>query len=172
VKWDDDFAWSLYPHDYWDLRDILIVVEKKEKNVSSSAGHEGVTTSPNFAKRLEKLPQRIVRLEDALKTKNFLILGDVIEEECLDMHHVMQTQVPPLFYWNDTTKEIMDAVAGWRKAGVPVYFTIDAGPNVHLICEGKDEERVVNEIKSVKSVKEIIVNRPSEGANLTNVHLF
>jgi diphosphomevalonate decarboxylase len=166
VKWEDSFAYSLYPPGYWDLRDILVIVEQTQKDVSSSAGHEGVTTSPNFAKRLEMLPQRIARLEDALKTKNFALFGEVVEEECLDMHHVMQTQTPPLFYWNDVTKTIMEAVVGWRKDGLPVYFTIDAGPNVHLICEGKDEERVVNAIKSVKSVKEIIVNKSAEGAHV------
>ena len=55
------------------------------------------------------------------------------------MHAVMQSQVPPLNYWNDATVHIMNAVREWRKKGVAAYFTIDAGPNVHIIYEGNNE---------------------------------
>ena len=178
VKWEagnsseSSCAHSLYPHDYWDIRDILVIVGFTGKDVSSSAGHDTVRTSPFFDKRLEALPRRIERIETALKNKNFRQLGEVIEEDCLDMHHVMQTQDPPLMYWLDVTKKIMDAVAGWRKQGLPVYFTIDAGPNVHLICEGKDEARVIRATEAIKAVKEVIVNRPSQGARVVKNHLF
>jgi diphosphomevalonate decarboxylase len=101
-----------------------------------------------------------------MKHKNFQQFGEILEEECLDMHHVMQTQVPPLFYWNDTTKNIMEAVIGWRKTGVPVYFTIDAGANVHLICEAKDEKKTMKLLQKISGVNKIIVNTPAEGAHI------
>ena len=164
---EDSYAYSLYPPSYWGLRDILAVVDAGMKKVSTTEGMSAVRTSPLLPARLSVLPVRIARMKEAMKKKNLQQFGQILEEECLDMHHVMQTQTPPLFYWNDVTKTIMEAVVGWRKGGLPVYFTIDAGPNVHLICEGKDEERVVNAIKSVKSVKEIIVNKPAEGAHVT-----
>lgn len=159
VKWEGDGAYSLYPHDYWDLRDILVIVDHKAKKVSSSAGQDTVQTSPYFHARLEALPGRIARLEEALKTKNFHLLGEVIEEDCLDMHHVMQTQNPPLYYWNDETKKIMKKI---RKREVPAYFTIDAGPNVHVICEGKDEKHVLELFRG----KTVIINKPAEGAHV------
>jgi len=98
--------------------------------------------------------------------------GEVTEEDCLDMHHVMQTQQPPLMYWNDTTVRIMEAVRSWRSDGLPVYFTIDAGPNVHLLCEGKHEERVLTKIREFSGVIDIIQNRPAEGARIISEHLF
>lgn len=186
VKWeagtpsggsDDSYAHSLYPHTHWDIRDILLIVETKEKDVSSSRGHDAVETSDVFQSRLAALPGRIERAEQALKDKNFTLLGEVIEEDCRDMHAVMQTQRPPLMYWNDDTKKLMDAVVSWRKNGLPVYFTIDAGPNVHIICESKHEDEVVRAIKALRlssgqAIKDMIINRPAKGAHLIEKHLF
>jgi diphosphomevalonate decarboxylase len=166
VKWEDSFAYSLYPPDYWDIRDVLVIVEDAQKHVSSTAGHGRAETSPYFKKRLETLPGRIGRLEETLRTKNLTVFGEITEEDCLDMHRVMQTQSPPLFYWNGTTKRIMDAVTGWRATGLPVYFTIDAGPNIHLICEAKNEKKAVQAVREMKGVKEIIVNKPAKGAHV------
>lgn len=162
VKWEGEIAYSLYPADYWDLRDIVVIVGDTGKDVSSSAGHDTVETSPFFQKRLQDIPDRIIRIEKALKERNFQKLGEAIEEECLDMHHVMQTQTPPLMYWTDETKMIMEQTAGWRKEELPVYFTIDAGPNVHLICEGLDEQKLIERLVGRK----IIINKPARGARL------
>ena len=168
VKWEGETAWSIYPPEYWDVRDILVIVEQKKKAVSSSHGHDAVETSPFFASRLAVIPKRIERIEQALKNKDFKALGEVTEEDCLDMHHVMQTQNPPLFYWTDETKKVLESVKRWRDEGLPVYFTIDAGPNVHLVCEGKDEKAVVEKLISYK----IIVNKPSIGARIIQEHSF
>jgi diphosphomevalonate decarboxylase len=169
---DTSYAYSLYPHGYWDLRDILVIVDYHMKKVSTTEGMMAVRKSPFLPARLGALPGRIVRIKNAMQQKNFQQLGEIIEEECMDVHHVMQTQKPPLFYWNDITKTIINTVACWRKAGVPVYFTIDAGPNVHLICEGKDVKNVVRAVKKIQGMQKIIVNKPSKGAHLVNTHLF
>ncbi len=161
VKWEDTFAYSLYPHEYWDLRDILVIVENNAKDVSSSAGHDLVETSPYFKQRLKHLPARMEKLEEALQTKNFQSLGEIIEEDCLDMHHVMQTQDPPLYYWNDKTKQVMSDL---KKSGLSAYFTIDAGPNVHIICEGENEQNVV----AYFAKWPVIVNTPARGARIVS----
>lgn len=160
VRWDGEYAYSLYPPDYWDLRDIVVVVGNAGKEVSSSKGHDAAWTSPLLKKRLEALPDRIHRFERALKTKNFEQFGLIIEEDCLDMHHVMQTQVPPLFYWNDRTTEVIKKV---KNSGLPVYFTVDAGPNVHLICQAQIEKKVVEFLGKKYPV---IINSPSVGARI------
>ena len=88
------------------------------------------------------------------------------------MHHVMQTQNPPLMYWNKMTKSIVGSVRAWRNEGIPVYFTIDAGPNVHLLCEGKDETSVLKKVKMVTGIKSLILNKVARGARLVDTHLF
>jgi diphosphomevalonate decarboxylase len=163
VKWKETFAYSLYPPDYWDLRDILVIIDTKAKKVPTSEGHEHAKTSPYFEKRLDALPARVARCERALKNKDIRLLGEVIEEDCLDMHRVMQTQNPPLYYWNDETMKIMHTVQNWRTQGILAYYTIDAGPNVHIICEADNVDKVV---KFVGREYQVIINKPSCGARV------
>ncbi len=169
---DDSYAVSLYPNTHWDLRDLLVIVDSRMKKISTTEGMETVTTSPFISARLRAIPSRLDRCKKALQKKDICALGEVIEEDCLDMHHVMQTQVPPLTYWNDTTRMIIEATQVWRKMGIPVYFTIDAGPNVHLICEGKNEQLVIEKLKALSGIERVIQNSPAKGAHLIQEHLF
>lgn len=157
VKWEREYAYSLYPPTHWDLRDIIVIVSRRTKKISSSEGHDRVKTSPFFTRRLDAIPGRIKRLETALKTKNFPLFGAVIEEECLDMHHVMQTQDPPLFYWNEDTRRVIDAIQD-----LPAHYTIDAGPNVHVFCEAKNEPLIVSRLNEW----ELIINKPARGVHI------
>lgn len=172
ISSETSYAHTLYPSNYWDIRDILVIVDKRMKKVSTTIGMETIRTSPLLAGRLAALPGRLDRCKKALAEKNFRALGEVIEEDCLDMHAVMRSQIPPLAYWNDTTGVIMQAVVNWRRQALPVYFTIDAGPNVHLLCEGKNEKLVLEKIKTLSDIQEVIRNRPSTGACQMNDHLF
>lgn len=166
------YAYSLYPYDYWDLRDVLVVVEASNKKISTTEGMEKVRTSPFWNRRLRDMPDKIKTMKKALATKNFRLLGEIIEAEAVNMHAVMMTQRPPLFYWNGATMELIRAVQLWRAEGLPVYFTIDAGPNVHLICEVKDEDTVVQKVKNLSVLEQVIVNQPSRGAHVVQNHLF
>lgn len=169
---DNSYAYSLYPHDYWDLRDILVIVDAGMKKVSTTEGHSGVTTSPLLDARLRQIPDKIARVSHALAHKNFQELGEAIEEESESMHSVMETQIPPLYYRTGATHVIMEAVVAWRNRGIPAYFTIDAGPNVHIICEAKDEDKVVQQVKQLGIGVDIIVNTPAPGAHIVDRHLF
>ena len=169
---EDSYAYSLYPHDYWDIRDILCIVETKKKEISSTKGMEFASTSPRWEMRQKELPARIARMKKALKEKNFQLFGETIEEDCLSMHNVMNTQKPPLFYRTRTTEDCVRAVKAIRASGCMVYFTIDAGPNVHVICEAKDQTQVLAGIKRISGVQSVLVNVPSRGARLVDDHLF
>lgn len=169
---DTSYAYSLYPNFYWDLYDVLIIVDFSMKKVSTTEGHEGVKTSPLWQERIASILEKINAMKSALADKNFQMLGALIEEDCLSMHHVMQTQNPPLFYWNDTTKTIMERVVAWRNEGLGVYFTIDAGPNVHLICQKPDVLRVVEKVKTLIGIQTVIVNTNAPGAHRISQHLF
>jgi diphosphomevalonate decarboxylase len=171
VQWDDEYAYSLYSHNYWDLRDILCIVETKEKKISSTDGMRYVGTSPYWETRQKEIPERITRIKKALKEKNFRLFGETTEEDCLSMHTIMKTQIPPLVYWTKTTEDCIKAVKDMRAGGCFVYFTIDAGPNVHIMCEAKDEERVFDRVSRISGVQSVLVNKPSVGARLIDTHL-
>ncbi len=160
------YAYSLYPSEHWDICDVLAIVATGKKKTSSSEGHEAATSSPFFHARLMSLPDRIVRVKEGLKKKDLGLLGPAIEEEAVNMHAVMMTQVPPIFYWTGATMTIIQSVIRWREEGLPVYFTIDAGPNVHLICEGKDAQKVSRKVHELAGVEKVIINKPARSAHL------
>jgi diphosphomevalonate decarboxylase len=169
---ETSFAYSKYAHSYWDLCDVLVIVDRGMKKVSTTEGHTGVKTSPYWKARIAAVPDRMSRIFDAFDAKNFTQFGEVIEEEALDMHHIMQTQVPPLYYWSDKTDRVVEEVKIMRASGVPAYFTIDAGPNVHVLCESKDEELVVSTLEKISGVEQIIRNKPAGATVLVPNHLF
>lgn len=166
------FAQSLYPADYWDLRDSILVVSEERKKTGSTAGMERARTSPFFGRRLRDVADRLREAKRALAQKDIERLGAVIEEDCMSMHAVTITQKPPVVYWSGATVEIVKAVHAWRSEGVPVFFTIDAGPNVHLIYEAKEEAAVLKKVREITGIKRVIGNNPSQGARTVTAHLF
>jgi diphosphomevalonate decarboxylase len=167
------YAYSLYPPSYWDLRDVAIVVQEKMKKVSSTKGHHLARKSPFLKARLELVKENLKKIKRAFKKKDFSLLGKIIESEALSLHSVMFTSQPALIYWQPATLVIMHEVIRWREERMAEsYFTIDAGPNVHLICQGKDEKKLLAKLKGIKGIKKVVVNKPARGAHLLASHLF
>lgn len=160
------YARSLAPDSWWEISDIVAIVTNKKKKYSSSFGHLLAPTSPYFKKGLNLLPQRIKKVKKAIKNKNLELLGQIIEEEALDLHIIAMSSNPPLFYWEGKTLEIIKKVREWRKKGLPAYFTIDAGPSVHIICEQKYEKIINKKIRGLPGVLKTIINHPAPGAEI------
>ncbi len=169
---EESYAYSLYPSTHWDLCDVLAIVEKRSKEVTSTDGMDKATTSPFWKKRFLDVPNRLQQVRDAMQSKDIRLLGEAIEADCLSMHAVMMTQVPSLFYWNQGTMKCIECVGDLRTQGIPVYFTIDAGPNVHCICEANNAMRVADALKACSGVQSVLLNKPSAGTVLTDTHLF
>lgn len=88
------------------------------------------------------------------------------------MHAVMLTSSPSLIYWTTGTLTVMRLVKRWRSEGLPVYFTINTGQDVHLLCEAVNEAKLVTLVRQLPEVKQVIVNKPANGARVTQEHLF
>jgi diphosphomevalonate decarboxylase len=104
--------------------------------------------------------KRIERCRDAIHTKDFDLLAETIELDCNMMHAVMMTSVPPILYWNPFTLELIHMVQSWRKTGIPVAYTIDAGPNVHIICDSSVEAILTEKIEKFNWVKKVLSAHP------------
>lgn len=130
------FAEQIAPPSHWPLFDVIIVPTMEEKIVGSTEGHHMAHTSPLFQKRIETITlRRQQECIDAILKKDFEALQRVTEEDCWDMHNVMQTQTPSLHYLNDETYRIVEEMENLRtREHLPVLYTMDAGPTVHLIC--------------------------------------
>ncbi len=151
---------------HWDLVDLIAIVETKKKKYSSSYGHEIADTSPFFTQRISRISDRLGMVRHAILEKDFTQLGELIEADSNCMHTVMRTSKPSLNYWNDGTQEVMREVQKLRNKGVEAYFTIDAGANVHVLCQLQDALSVHEAIQKLDHVSSVIINKAAKGAQI------
>ena len=152
---EDSFAVSIAPPEHWDLADCIAIVHAGHKKTGSTEGHALAGTSPLQSARVDDAPRRLEICRNATLKRDFESLAHIIELDSDMMHAVMQTSNPPLLYWQAATVEIFHAVREWRASGLAVAYTVDAGPNVHVICPRevqKDAERRLREIPGVSEV--------------------
>lgn len=166
------YAETIASADHWDLRDVLAVVSTEHKEVGSSQGHRLAHTSPFLAARLADLPRRLTRVMDALQARDLATLGEELEAEAVALHVLAMTSNPPIFYWDPATIELMRLCPRWRAEGVPVYFTLDAGPNVHLITDAAHADAVILRLEALPTIQRVIVNGPAGPTRLVDTHLF
>jgi diphosphomevalonate decarboxylase len=166
------FAYSIAPADYWELRDVIAVVTHEAKKVSSTDGHHAALTSPFMSERLNRLPGRFHRVRRTLLARDLHALGPDVEAEAIELHLIAMTSRPPIFYWSPGMVRVIEAAREWREGGLAVYFTLDAGPNVHLICESKDAETVAANTRELDQVEQVIVSGVGGPARLVQEDLF
>jgi len=169
---DTSYAVSLYPPEYWDLCDIVAVVSVGRKDVATSSGMKLAQKSLFFETRRLHMKEKITLCKKFLAEKNFQAFGELIEAEALELHAIMLTSTPSLIYWTPGTLRIMKLCKAWRSEGIPVYFTINTGQDIHLICEKPTVEILKKKLADIEEVKNIIVNTSAPGAHLIDEHLF
>ena len=162
----DSYAVSIAPPDAWDLVDCIAVLETGHKKVGSSEGHGVAPTSPLQPARVADAPRRLDLCRKAILKRDFFVFAEIVELDSNLMHAVMMTSRPPLFYWTPVSLELIKAIPQWRAAGLPVCYTLDAGPNVHVLCLGDAVPRVQQMLAGIEGVKNIITARPGGAARL------
>jgi diphosphomevalonate decarboxylase len=175
--WDGDsdatsYARQVAASDHWDLRDVIAIVTRKHKAVGSMQGHALAPSSPFHAARLSAVPGHLEAVRRGLKKKDLRILGPAVEADTLAMHGVMMTSEPSLLYWLPDTVAIIREVRRWRQSGLSVYFTLDAGPNVHCLCEAVDAREVESRLQNSFFVQDVITSGPGESVRPVNYSLF
>lgn len=160
------YAHSVAPPDHWDLRDLIAIVSTAPKPVGSTHGHALADSSFLHAARVGTVRQRLAACKEALLARDLAAFGPLVEEDALAMHAVMFTSRPPVLYWLPETVAVMRAVHAWRAEGLQVYFTIDAGPNVHCLCLPPDHAAVEQRLRAIPGVLDVLSAAPGPGARL------
>ena len=163
---DDSFAFTIAPPDHWALTDVIAVVHAAPKAVSSSNGHALAHTSPFHAAQVATSAERLQRCRRALFARDFAALAEVMEADSNIMHAVTMTSEPPLFYWEAATLNILKATPAWRAGGLPVCYTVDAGPNVHCLCPAEAAPEVARRLRQELGVSRLLTAAPGSGARL------
>ncbi|MDO8503779.1 MAG: diphosphomevalonate decarboxylase [bacterium] len=174
VEWLDgntsetSYAVQIFPPNHWAICDVVAIVSEGKKEVPTSIGQKSAQSSPFMEVRNLRMKEKNERVKKYIQEKNFQEFGELIEAEALELHAIMLTQRPPLVYWTPGTLTIMKLVPHWRALGLPVYFTINTGQDIHLICQHQDIEKVVSRLKELEEVKDIIINTPGGGTRLNH----
>lgn len=163
---DTSYGVSLFDETYWDIVDVVCIVSTDVKDVPTTKGQVLAHTSPFFPLRLGHMNERIRKIKEALQEKDFRSFGEIVESEALEMHAVMITSHPALLYWHPHTLYLMQRVQKLRQEGLPVYFTINTGHNIHLITQKPYLEEVKKAFESEEVITELKINYPSKGTRI------
>ena len=145
AAWDKDSG-AIYPvQTDLKLAMIMLVLHDQRKTVSSREGMKRCAeTSTNFAAWIKQSEHDYQQMLTYLKDNDFEKVGDLTESNALFMHSTTETASPAFSYLTEQTREAMDFVRNLRAAGERCYFTMDAGPNVKVLCLEEDLEHLVS----------------------------
>lgn len=125
------------------FHDDILMVSRGEKSVSSTAGHALMDNNPFAAVRYEQAYRNMEELLVALKEGDLATFGRITEQEALQLHALMMTSEPSYILMEGGSLELIKRVRAWRqKTGHQLYFSLDAGPNLHLLYPDNIKEAV------------------------------
>lgn len=131
-----------------NYQDTILLVDKGEKQVSSTVGHDLMHNHPFAEQRFEQAHQNLSKLKTVLENGNLEEFIAIVESEALTLHAMMMTSMPYFILMKPNTLEIINRIWKFRKeTKIPVCFTLDAGANVHVLYPENDSERVLQLIK-------------------------
>lgn len=172
---EESFAVQLAPPEHWNLTILTVYFDAHPKAISSLEGHRAAYSSPFFETRLRTLPETLETVRWALLARDFPALGMAVEREAISLHLIAMSSRPlqqphlsGIYYWQPQTLALIQAVQRWRAAGLAVYFTLDAGPAVHLLCESQDRDTLQEALNPYLHALggQLILSSPGGGARL------
>jgi len=151
----------------WPLEIVVAITTTGPKDTSSRAGMAlSEQTSPYYDAWVQTHAADLADGLAAVRTRDFAALAELAEHNCLKMHAVMLTTRPPLMYWTPATVACLHRIRELRRDGVPVFFTVDAGPQVKAVCLPGAEATVADALGSLPGVLGILRSSLGEGARL------
>jgi diphosphomevalonate decarboxylase len=161
----DSVARPLLNADAWPLRVAVAITSTAAKQVGSTEGmRRTADTSPYQSAWIDTQEADLSVARDAIRARDFDALARISEYSCLKMHALALAAQPGLLYWNGATVECMHRVRVLRQQGVPVFFTVDAGPQLKAVCVPSAIEQVKAALRDVPGVLEVLDTGLGEGA--------
>ena len=144
-----------------DIAILSVVINSQQKKISSTVGMENsVKSSPFYSNWVTLVASEIKEIKQAIAKKDVAKIGEISEHNAMSMHALTLSANPPFTYFAPETLRILQIIQQLRQKGILAYATIDAGPNVKIIC-------TKNSIKTVqKYIEETISNVTCVVANI------
>ena len=166
----DSHAVQILPPEAWDVRMLVAVLSEAPKPTGSrDAMNHTVATSPYFPAWRESVPADLASAKQAIAARDLAALGELAESNALRMHATMLAARPPVLYWLPATIAAMHQVWELRESGLACWFTIDAGPNVKVLCAPESEPQVRVALLELPGITRVISARPGPGAQVVRI---
>ncbi|MGO9409772.1 MAG: diphosphomevalonate decarboxylase [Spirochaetia bacterium] len=161
-------AAQLFGDEHWpSLRVIVAVTRRAEKPLSSrEAMRRTASTSPFYAEWVEKSQALVADALAALEKRDLEKIGELVRASSSMMHATMLAARPPILYWLPETLAVMHACSELRRGGTGAWETIDAGPQVKILCEAQDGDKVIRAVKESAPEVETLTCFPGQGIKL------
>jgi len=132
-----------------NYQDTILLVDKGEKQVSSTVGHDLMHNHPYAERRFEQAHENLSKMKTVLESGNLDEFIKIVESEALTLHAMMMTSMPYFILMKPNTLEIINKIWKFRnETKIPVCFTLDAGANVHVLYPENVREKVLEFIKA------------------------
>jgi diphosphomevalonate decarboxylase len=163
----DSYAVPLAAPEHWSVGfAIALVGAGAIGNPDDPAMLQGVKRSPYFPSWLAGHDDDLETIRRGILARDLAVVGETMEHNCLKMHAVGLAARPPLLYWRPATIAVIERVRELRREGLEAYFTIDAGPQVAVLCREAEREVVADELRRVPGVTGVLTTRPGGGPEL------
>lgn len=127
-----------------EFQDTILLIDKGEKEVSSTLGHSLMIGHTFATQRFEQANAHMRELKSVLENGNIERFGEIVEKEALTLHAMMMTSTPYYILMKPNTLRALDAIKNYReKENVNLYFTLDAGANIHLLYPKSQKDKIL-----------------------------
>ncbi|MBU3821091.1 diphosphomevalonate decarboxylase [Flavobacteriaceae bacterium XHP0103] len=153
IEGSSDLFGFKYPYkvheNFKNFQDTILLVDKGQKQVSSTVGHNLMYNHPFALQRFKQAHTNLGKLMPILETGDLKAFTDLVESEALTLHAMMMTSMPYFILMKPNTLEIINKIwAFGNETGLPVCFTLDAGANVHVLYPESVTEQVLEFVKN------------------------
>lgn len=147
-----------------ELAMVFVLINDQPKDISSREGMQRtVETSAFYPQWVEEAQTDLQLAKAAIQAHDFQKLGIAMEANGLKMHATTLAATPPFTYWSPDSLRAMTIVRTLRQEGIPCYFTMDAGPNVKILCQKKNVQAIQAALAASFEEKQIIAAYPGPG---------
>ncbi len=158
---------SVVEENAWPLDVIVAVNAHGPKAMSSGEAMQlSAQTSPFYDRWVKSQDVDLAAARTAVLERDFSKLAEVSEHSCLKMHSVMWGSRPPVVYWNAATIACMESVRQMQCDGLDVFFTVDAGPQVKVICLPEIADEVHSIVRGTDGVLSTMRTALGQGARV------
>ncbi|MFB9367389.1 diphosphomevalonate decarboxylase [Kitasatospora sp. NPDC001664] len=152
-----------------ELAMVAVLLETGPKTVSSRTAMARTTrTSPLFPGWIAATRADVHAMRAALRTADLARAGAIAERSALGMHATMESADPPVVYRTSASHQVLAHVRALRARGEQVWATMDAGPNVKVLCAPQEAARLAEELAALAHCPTVVA-RPGPGARLTSL---